>query len=377
MSDRGRAQATVSIPTDIIRGEGEPPDNNNQGQATDTEADPGQTQPREIGVAPKDYNIHESVLYSHGYYEKMKTEDGTIVAKCLMCWERSKDKVVTRKIGDSSTKGLINHLQSYHKQYAKKWEEQKNANDVLRNQYNPVRKRNKLNDDGTKQPKLVGSNQGMLQVESNHDAGTQKRFDEARVLFCALTMTPFHAMKHDHLFVKALCPKTQHRIKIKGPNTISRHTGKMADSVRKDVFSLIKTAKKTNRSFAFSSDMSKTRSNASLISLTVHFRTPDNQVFKLSAYADYFGPRRHTGQNIVFCLRAFMVELGLDGPDIERYILLDNASNNVRAMALGTDMFQVVWCVIHTLQLSIKDSFKVRLNLLFKRNHSFIHYFMF
>ena len=65
-----------------------------------------------------------------------------------------------------------------------------------------------------------------------------------------------------------------------------------------------------------------------------------------------------------------MIELGLDGEEYERYILLDNASNNVRAMALGTDMFKVVWCCIHTLQLAIKSAFKVRLKELLKRKSS-------
>ena len=113
------------------------------------------------------------------HFEKIKKEDGSIVAKCLMCWEKSKDTVVTRKITDSSTKGLINHIQSYHKKYVKKWEEQKDANDQLRASYNPIRKKNKKTDDGTKQQTLIGGNQGILQVEARHDAGAQKRFDEA------------------------------------------------------------------------------------------------------------------------------------------------------------------------------------------------------
>ena len=369
----GRTQARVSIPTDIIQLEGDPPNNNNPSQESNPAAD--QTEPRQIGVALKDYNIHESVLYTHGYYEKIKKEDGTFIAKCLMCWEKSKDTAVTRKIGDSSTKGLISHLHSAHKKYVKKWEEQKAANDILRAEYNPIRKRTKPNDDGTKQQKLVGGTQGILQVEPKLDATIQKNFDEARVMFCAMTMTPFNAMKHNDLFVKALCPKSYHRIQLKTPETISRQTRKKADEVRKDVLSLIKTAKKTNRSFGFSSDMYKSRSNSSLISLTIHFRTPDNKPFKLTAYADYFGPRRHTGKNIVFCLRAFMVELGLNGEDIDRYILLDNASNNVRAMALGTDLFKAVWCCIHTLQLAIKSAFKVRLKELLQRN-SFLTIFL-
>ena len=223
-----------------------------------------------------------------------------------------------------------------------------------------MRKKQKKNDDGTVQQKLLGGTQNAIQLQPRNDQEQQKKFDEARVMFAAMTLTPFNALKYDRLYVEALCPKTHHRIKSKTPATISKHCAKKADEIRRDILSLIKTAKKDNRSFAFSSDMYKSRSNTSVISLTVHFRTPDNLIFKLVAYAEYFGPRRHTGANIVFSLRTFMEELGLDGHDIERYILLDNAANNVRAMRLGTDMFQVVWCCIHTLQLAIKDAFKVR-----------------
>ena len=126
------------------------------------------------------------------------------------------------------------------------------------------------------------------------------------------------------------------------------------------VLSLILTAKKNNQSFSFSSDMYRSKNNSSVISLTVHFKTPDNKMFKVTAYAEYFGPRHHTGANIDFSLRAFMTELSLDGPEIRRYIILDNAANNVKAMRLGTNLFDVIWCVIHTLQLSIKDALKVR-----------------
>ena len=71
----------------------------------------------------------------------------------------------------------------------------------------------------------------------------------------------------------------------------------------------------------------------------------------------HFGENRHTGTNILFSLQSMMTECGLDGDNISRYIVLDNASNNKRAMNLGSDKFEVVWCVIHTLQLAIKVSF--------------------
>ena len=108
---RGRGQATVSIPTDAIISTA-PANNNNQSQ--ETEGAGAGDNPPQIGVAPESYNIHESVLYTHGYYTKIKKEDGTIVAKCNMCWEKSKDTVVTRRITDSSTKGLSSFSKCIH-----------------------------------------------------------------------------------------------------------------------------------------------------------------------------------------------------------------------------------------------------------------------
>ena len=84
MSQHSRGRATVSVPTDSIVID---VDNNNQGQEAESGGDHTQQQPRPIGVAPENYNIHESVFYTHGYYEKIKKEDGSMTAKCLMCWE--------------------------------------------------------------------------------------------------------------------------------------------------------------------------------------------------------------------------------------------------------------------------------------------------
>ena len=99
---QGRGRALASIPTDTIVIDPDQPNNNNQGQVEEDIEAAGESP---IGDAAEGYNIHESVLYSHGYFQKIKKEDGTLVAKCMMCWEKSKDTVVTRKIGDSSTKG--------------------------------------------------------------------------------------------------------------------------------------------------------------------------------------------------------------------------------------------------------------------------------
>ena len=39
-----------------------------------------------IGVPDPDYDIHKSVFYTHKFYKKIIKEDGSAVAKCLVCW---------------------------------------------------------------------------------------------------------------------------------------------------------------------------------------------------------------------------------------------------------------------------------------------------
>ena len=67
----------------------------------------------------------------------------------------------------------------------------------------------------------------------------QLRYDQARVLFSAKTMTAFQALKHDDLYVKALIP--HRKLTNKSARTISRHTDRMADDVRRDLLSIIQS----------------------------------------------------------------------------------------------------------------------------------------
>ena len=256
--------------------------------------------------------------------------------------------------------GLFSHIKAFHKSHAEKWGQQKAANDLLRQQHTSSTRKKQKKNDGTKQPTLGGVD-GSLQIRKYSDCEVQKRYDAARVMFCARTMISFNAMEHDHLLVEALLPKTHSKVVKKSCRTIARHTTQMANKLRREMLSLILTAKATNQSFAFSSDMYKSRSLFSLISLTVHFLSPSYELVKLVVYADYFGARRHTADNILFSLNTMMTALGLDGEDISRYIILDNAANNKRAMFLGTDIYETIWCCCHTIQLAIKDALKVKL----------------
>ena len=302
------------------------------------------------------------MFYTFHFFEKVIKDDGTVAAKCLMCLEKNNRNEVFLKVTDGNTKGLNGHIESQHKEYAKKWREIKAANDEKRK--SAPGKRKKASDEASKQLKLVGHGENKtLQIQSRNDPDLQRRFDKARVLFVAKSLSSFNIMKHDHILVKALLPQSHSKIKFKTPETISNHTTKLADELRRDMLSIIISAKDTTKSFGFSSDLSKTKNCYSLISLTIHFPTPDGELFELALHADYFGTNRHTGSNILFSLQSFMEECKLDGDDITRYMVLDNASNNKKAIRLGTGSFNPVWCACHTIQLSIKDALKVKLGM--------------
>lgn len=247
-------------------------------------------------------------------------------------------------------------MRSYHKSHFEKYTKQKLELAELR-----IKSRSKR-DRGTEsskltQPKLsFGGGNKLMQVQFKDDPALQARYDTARVLFAAKTMTAFNALKHDKIYLEALLPKSFHRLKIKGHQTISRHTDQMADNVRRDLMSIILSilSEKDSKSFGFSTDLYSSPSQYSIMALTVHFSDQFANLWRFCLYSEYFGSHRHTGENILFVLETLFKEAGLDGEDVRRYVLMDNASNNKRAATLGAGEHTVIWCVCHCLQLAIK-----------------------
>merc|ERR1712045_554334 len=132
------------------------PDNNNQQAIPDNTA-PGvegagsSVAVVNIGVPLPDFNIHDSVFYSHHYFEKVRGEDGktTFKAKCLICWKEKKEETII-KTTDNSTKGLMVHLQTHNEKYVKKLLSQRDHVDGLKKKAKEMRKKSF---DGTKQMK--------------------------------------------------------------------------------------------------------------------------------------------------------------------------------------------------------------------------------
>ena len=221
----------------------------------------------------------------------------------------------------------------------------------------------KTGGDGNRQQKLVFGENKTLKLDIREDPNLQKRYDEARVLFSARTFTAFNALKSDDLYVKALLPKTYKKVKNKSVATMSRHTDQIADDIRRDLMGILQSeiAGKEQSTFGFSTDMYSSLNQYSIIALTVHFSDKDLNLWKFVLYAEYFGKgRRHTGANLQFAVETMFKEAGLDGVNVHRFLLMDNASNNKRCVTLFEGDHTVIWCTIHTIQLSIKDAFRIK-----------------
>ena len=96
----GNQRASVMQPEDVIVIDPDPSNNN-------TPEAPLSANPEtsiQIGVPEKDFNIQNSVLYSHHYYKKVQFGPGDVRAKCLACWiEKKKENYL--KISDGNIRG--------------------------------------------------------------------------------------------------------------------------------------------------------------------------------------------------------------------------------------------------------------------------------
>ena len=98
-------RASVMEPEDAIMIDPDPT-NNNTARAAPT-PNPETDSSIQIGVPVEGFNIHNSVLYTHHYYEKVQPEPGADVrAKCLSCWIEKKKEVLL-KISDGNIRGMF------------------------------------------------------------------------------------------------------------------------------------------------------------------------------------------------------------------------------------------------------------------------------
>ena len=177
----GDSQAILQVPNDaIILDPPDPVNNNSNSESQDPAASQRQTPKVVIGEPKEGFNIHQMMIISHNYFEKVEipSDDGgpgDVRAKCLMCGEKGKD--VLLKIRDGNLRGVEGHMQSLHKNHFDKYTKQKNDLAELRLKARTKRSRDSEKTSNLTQPKLVlgGGEKGpqvlikIFNCADNHD----------------------------------------------------------------------------------------------------------------------------------------------------------------------------------------------------------------
>ena len=117
------------------------------------------------------FNITESVCFSHNYFRKLGSG---IKALCLMCLRTKEKKRVFLSISNNSAQGLLNHLMSKHSEYTEQFSLQRAVVQGLRNER---RKRKEHRDNRhVLQKQGEKSNQSMLEENFEVDAILEDNF---------------------------------------------------------------------------------------------------------------------------------------------------------------------------------------------------------
>lgn len=248
-------------------------------------------------------------------------------------------------------------MQSHHKEEYKKMMKKHEEIELLRlNQ----RKRKYSDGDGTRQLKLIGAGiNNNLGLNNKLDPVVQARWDDAVVQYVTETGSSFRSCEKFDILLKAIWPCGRAKVSVRSGITVSKHVGERSKNLKIDVYSIINISKDETKGFTFTTDMWRSRALDSFMSLTAHFISKDFELLKLTPFITWFGHNRHTGVNIKLLLDQFIEVLGLDGNDIQRTVVADNASNNGVMFRLSRDTIDEYDCGIHTMSLAVKDAWNL------------------
>ena len=190
------------------------------------------------------------------------------------------------------------------------------------------------------------------------DPRTQKEFVDATVNFAVESGIAFNALSGPAFrnVVNVLNKHSRQKVKVLSGHALATHVTNSADELMKEVTAIIRTCRAEMEGVSFTTDIWTSATMESFISLTVHWIDKDWNLHRWTPFVKHF-PDRHTGQLIKVKLDEMITSLGLDSPDIVKYVVNDNAANAVCAIKLSPDLIQIL-CAIHTLQLSVGDTFK-------------------
>jgi len=314
-----------------------------------------------------EFDLHGSVCYTHRYFKKIA---GTDTAVCLACQRfnakrgaRDVKRKDTFSTTGGSTAGCRSHLFSKHKgPLLDKFlltEEKIEKQRVEAAEKIQIAKKKK---ESFNQPKLNFNKDGKLSVSFEHDKAMQERWDRAVVLFISETFTSFSAASKMNILLKAIWPSSRSKINVRTDKPIANHVSKESEQVQKEIYSIISSIMEDGGGIAFTSDIWSNRTSDSFMSLTCHMITEDMELVHFTPFVSYMEGKRHTGEAVLLKFTNFMRKLNLDGVDVQRFVVLDNASINKKAVRLAKDYVKGLWCVCHTLALVVTDLFKASAN---------------
>ena len=104
----GDTRASVQVPRDTIIIDPDPVNNNTPSQESSS-SQAAQNDAVVIGEPADGFNIHQAMIFTHNYFEKIQIEhddgSGDFRAKCLMCAEKKKE--VLLKIAQGNLRGEL------------------------------------------------------------------------------------------------------------------------------------------------------------------------------------------------------------------------------------------------------------------------------
>ena len=156
--------------------------------------------------------------------------------------------------------------------------------------------------------------------------------------------------------MNVLNKQSRSKVKVLSGQALASHVNKNAEEVLKEVSTIIRSSLSEMESVSFTTDIWTSGNSESFISLTVHWIDKDWLLHRWTKFVKHF-PDRHIGKLIKLKLDEMIKSLGLDSPNIIKYVVNDNAASAVLAIKLSPNLVQIL-CSIHTLQLSVGDTFK-------------------
>ena len=331
----------------------------------DKDGDTSENNNKEVMIGEPDsenFSLEKSVVWSHNYFRKDTVDKEKAI--CLSCEAENKANEgnkrfmkhkVEFKTNKGSTSGLRNHILTKHKDLAAKFLEQEaSVAAKKKSEADGVKAAAAIKKDMFKQTKLVTNNNNELNVDIYRDPAVQERWDLAVIDFMSVTYSSFSAMEHLDILLKALYPNAKFKVKVRSRKVVAKQVTERANDTVNKVFSIIQELKKTNKYFAVTTDLWRSKNMMTFMSLTVHCVDENFRLVKMVPFIKYF-ENSHTGKNLKLKLDQMLNALNLK--DAKITAVCDTASNNKLMLKLSPGI-NAYFCNIHKLQLAVWDCFK-------------------